>query len=762
LVAVCPESIDENDRCEDVSASIGLFVTDDEDPEAVLAQFEIDLETAILNQELQDALYLVNLNTPVFIITGMDSIDKGTGGDDSEADDNGLVLSAGAISGIIVIGVVGVILMSFLFARRRTDPADYYLKQNESVDFAEEILPIDATIPSSISAPQHKNNHSRVQNTGSQDMSIVMAASSASQYDDYSYVGPTIQTSADQSDKSQATPPMVTKLPPITPQQQHREREHREHKGDESSNAGSSGWSSRDAMSSLDSSIDEDNNNGLAAPSGGGTGSSLADMCANSSLAASSSRDSEPSIQMTYSELDQAIQQGNWAAVGVTAALLASQSYDTTDKKVNFQGTLNPTRAAELDRLVEAGDWAGVVAAAAKYDAQETVVGDNSRGESGSSRGGSSRALSSSALSSALSSGGGSSGSMGDGESTGTGHSAGSGTTGLTGSVFTSTGTTASDSNSRVKKLDEIRAEVEQLVEHVVPEEKDNVDEMMMQFRGREEELVETLRSMQERAVASKARVEGQKRAKQTARQSRENSKQVEQTTMAVDNTGKPADDDWMASIENTPADDSNDSSGFGRTSSVQLEPPQEEDEDNEVKEMQDTLKEAIENENWDAVAEAASGLSGRHVDDSSASQASHSDSTSVSERSTEINALVDKGDWDGVVAAASKYNDIGKDQLVDTGDAATQEERRVRRQKQLEKEEEALAEADIWDAIAKQTKTEAARSDENKAAKEAAHWAIARSLSALQKSDAHQGSSDGGDEQKDETEDEEGEEGTI
>ena len=37
-----------------------------------------------------------------------------------------------------------------------------------------------------------------------------------------------------------------------------------------------------------------------------------------------------------------------------------------------------------------------------------------------------------------------------------------------------------------------------------VPEEKDNVDEMMMQFRGREEELVETLRSMQERQVAQK------------------------------------------------------------------------------------------------------------------------------------------------------------------------------------------------------------------------------------------------------------------
>ena len=54
----------------------------------------------------------------------------------------------------------------------------------------------------------------------------------------------------------------------------------------------------------------------------------------------------------------------------VTAALLASQSHeDAAEKKVNFQGDMNPDRAAELDRLVEAGDWAGVVAAAAKYDA---------------------------------------------------------------------------------------------------------------------------------------------------------------------------------------------------------------------------------------------------------------------------------------------------------------------------------------------------------------------------------------------------------
>ena len=62
-----------------------------------------------------------------------------------------------------------------------------------------------------------------------------------------------------------------------------------------------------------------------------------------------------------------------------------------------------------------------------------------------------------------------------------------------------------------VQKVQEIRSEVESLVRRVVTEEIDNVDEMMLQFKGREEELVETLRTMQERQVAQKARVQGQK-----------------------------------------------------------------------------------------------------------------------------------------------------------------------------------------------------------------------------------------------------------
>jgi hypothetical protein len=104
-----------------------------------------------------------------------------------------------------------------------------------------------------------------------------------------------------------------------------------------------------------------------------------------------------------------------------------------------------------------------------------------------------------------------------------------------------------------------------------VPEKKDNVDEMMMQFRGREEELVETLRSMQERQVAQKSRIEGQKRAKRDARAAVKN-KYTDKTPLAVDNTGAPADENWMNEIDNTlGADGENSSSSFGRLGIEQL-----------------------------------------------------------------------------------------------------------------------------------------------------------------------------------------------
>jgi type II secretory pathway component PulM len=284
-------------------------------------------------------------------------------------------------------------------------------------------------------------------------------------------------------------------------------------KSDESSNAGDSGWSSHGGLSSLDThSMDEESRNRTMALGGAAVASGV--VAGAALVEPNSPSDSSGNLKMTYSELDDAIQKGDWAAVGVTAALLASQSYETggssdTHRVSLENATLNPSRAAELDRLVEAGDWEGVVAAAAKFDAQEATHHSDRSGSNPSKEGSSSDVTS------------GASGSVGSSNS----NSLGSGSrTHFT--VGTAEGTATTDSNSQShRKLGEIRKEVDELVRQVVPEEQDNVDEMMLQFQGREEELVETLRSMQERQVVEKSRVEGQKKAKFDVREQAQSNK---------------------------------------------------------------------------------------------------------------------------------------------------------------------------------------------------------------------------------------------
>jgi hypothetical protein len=237
-----------------------------------------------------------------------------------------------------------------------------------------------------------------------------------------------------------------------------------------------------------------------------------------------------------------------------------------------------------------------------------------------------------------------------------------------------------------------------------------------------------------------------------------------------------------MREIDNTPSEDAAANSSFGRLGIDQLDPPQEEDEDTEAKEEVAVLREAVDLGDWGAaaqtvavlreavdlgdwgtVAQPASGLSGRLVDDTTSMASSRtlaSDGTTcVSDRSQEINALVDTGDWEVVVAAASRYN-TEVDRSFDPHTKST-EERRARRQRRLDEEVEALAHADIWSAIDEQSMgeiTNACTSQPNEftglflvdcgfsdlhflsqlftiadaGAKDAADWAIARSLSAL------------------------------
>lgn len=104
-------------------------------------------------------------------------------------------------------------------------------------------------------------------------------------------------------------------------------------------------------------------------------------------------------------------------------------------------------RASEFAKLVEEGDWEGVMRAAAQYegasdtsslyDSRKSLLDDMSAGDNrGSPK--------------------------------------------------------SQEENS------DIRSEVEALVRQVVPDEIDNIDEMLTQFRGREQDLINTLRTMQD------------------------------------------------------------------------------------------------------------------------------------------------------------------------------------------------------------------------------------------------------------------------
>jgi len=280
-------------------------------------------------------------------------------------------------------------------------------------------------------------------------------------------------------------------------------------------------------------------------------------------------------------DIQEAIEKGDWAAVGATAAILASDSSgassveegdnETRDSSgggaVSIASTTDEDdmRAAEIDQLVENGNWDGVVAVAARY-ADEAEEADDQLGrplsthvEVGSKSSGSKSTVSGVWTNDSVRSDG-SGGSVsvetadassahsnttGDSmshstfsvdtsmdESKSEGASTISGTTppdtstmgssitssyvsgGLTQSMVSAV---SSDDQQEKRQMNAYRAEVEALVRRVVPDEIDNVDDIMVQFSGREEELIETLRAMQEKSIAQRARAAVQRSAKKEA-----------------------------------------------------------------------------------------------------------------------------------------------------------------------------------------------------------------------------------------------------
>ena len=479
---------------------------------------------------------------------------------------------------------------------------------------------------------------------------------------------------------------------------------------DDSSNAGSSGWSSSAGIDSMNTnSADGLDLEKSHIPAITSTIHPLVAKKLNPAerMEQTAANDEMNAPPVTRDDLDSAIEAGDWAAVGATAALLAaasdSQSYSS--KSEQYTGTrsrsgssvssLDVARAAELDHLVDAGDWEGVVLAAAKYEGDESKESLPSASISGSD----------------------------------------------TRSNADTAGQTADSSiaSSKGLKRQEYRAIVEDLVQRVVPEEIQNVDEMMLQFRGREDELVETLRTMQERAVAQKARSSSQKAAKQQVKSSLSSAKPKSETgnKISASSSKSIGTGQVSAAIATSKSLGTGEIESTSNRKNAKTEQTENINQKSKLKSNQTALEAAIEAGDWDAVGEEAALLTDSNsltsadtdeinklADGVSTDGSSLAGSNNLADVADELEELIEAGDWTGVVqAASSKGGTIDKK-------TESKETRRLRRLKHLQEEQEALAQAEIWTAIAEQSKQEAETTDQGAA--DAADWAISRSLNAL------------------------------
>jgi hypothetical protein len=273
---------------------------------------------------------------------------------------------------------------------------------------------------------------------------------------------------------------------------------------DDSSAAGSSQWSTEDGLSSIDASMSSSEKEmpdtyaaiGKAAMTISGSnvekrsttfiqvdknpddqfsGLDIGGTDGDDS-SSQSSRSSQKKI-VTREDLDAAIEAGDWTAVGATAQLLASNTaYDRRDSgrvsetsasdqsegvSLSSMDYSDQERAYEFERLIEAGDWKAVMAIASEFEGA---------GESDS--------LHVSKLSEME----------------------------YDRQLSSSSGPFNYD---RDNTYESNRQQIEELVRRVVPDEIENIEEMLLQFKGRENELITTLQTMDERNLNSPGKSPG-------------------------------------------------------------------------------------------------------------------------------------------------------------------------------------------------------------------------------------------------------------
>jgi len=276
-------------------------------------------------------------------------------------------------------------------------------------------------------------------------------------------------------------------------------------KSDASSSVGSSDWSSNDdGYSSFSGSLSTDQSDMDASMSSVpdiseldttplktegylGSGKPMFSPVDSPGRDRSSPSDDELDSQMSQSEelgtakredLDAAIQAGDWKAVGATAALIANSSSSPTKQSSPSKSEVDTSRGHsvsthearqvnELEELIEKGDWTGLMDAANRFE---------NASDAGSLEDDSVRQSNSSLMET------------------------------LIGSHETDEENSASETASSSpgsKSSAELRAQIEDLVMTVVPSELENLDEMLLQFKGREDELISTLRTMKRKSTGN-------------------------------------------------------------------------------------------------------------------------------------------------------------------------------------------------------------------------------------------------------------------
>jgi preprotein translocase subunit SecG len=500
----CPDFVNMNERCEEITASIGVFVDDAKtmnDIHLSTSEFEENLEMAILNQRLQNILNSIGSNTSFWIVTG-------TLPSDETDTSNGLSKTT-----IVVFVNCGLfVLLSVLFHYlwcRKSRPVDEKkgakaksTKAEEEKDIFDYLGAATTVTSTDIASPvrsaassadpdvdtrqEYKTPlstfHATAQSPPLSPPSKVLfhdghlgkSKKAEEEEDIFDYLGAaTPVTSTDiaspvRSAANSADPDVGTRQeyktplstfhataqsPPLSPPSKVLFPDgHLENLGESSHNMSTS----QNQSSSSDHS--------------------------NSNFYDSDEALSEDESQALSHDLDEALHNGDW----VNAASMFSRSPTVVRTGSHSRISDEEETVAELDHLVQSKDWGAVVWETARLELDQrkrqrsnelAVIKEEA-------------------------------------SPTGVPSSPASKSFGL--SVEKSDGSSDSFSSSNVT-VDDVRAEIEALVRKVVPEETENIVHMIAEFEGNEEDLLKTLRAMKERLVAKKARLLRRKEAKKKA-----------------------------------------------------------------------------------------------------------------------------------------------------------------------------------------------------------------------------------------------------